>query len=331
MTVSVIIKRISIALITIFIALTITFFLTRNMPGDIFYSMALDKMRTEGITFDVAYERVTAIYGMGLDDPLYIQYFNYLGNTLKGDLGTSIYYHISVNKIIAKAIPWTVFVCSISIILSFIIGSLLGMIVALKRKTILDPLASAYASITDAMPAYITAIILLIIFAIKLKWFPLKGAYNVDVTPGFNLAFALNVLYHAALPILSYTVQNLGGWILTMKSSAISVLGEDYVIAAQARGLKERTIAISYIGRNAILAPFTSLAIVFGSMLGGAALIEGVFAYPGIGFFFGKAVALRDFPLMQGLFLLTIGGVIIATFAADILYAAIDPRVRNGG
>ena len=152
----------------------------------------------------------------------------------------------------------------------------------------------------------------------------------MDVTPGFNLLFILSALYHAALPIFAYTIQHLGGWILIMKSSAISVLGEDYVTAAQARGLKERTIAISYVGRNAILAPFTSLAIIFGGMLGGATLIETVFAYPGIGFFFGKAVALRDFPLMQGLFLLTIGGVILATLVADFLYAAIDPRVRKG-
>ena len=327
---SLITKRLSIALLTIFIALTITFFLIRSMPGDILYTMALDKVRREGIPFEIAYERVKAtMYGVASDEPLSKQYLAYLGNIIRGNLGTSVYYRISVNKIIVKAIPWTVFVCSISIILSFILGSLIGMVIAWKRKTLLDPLASAYASIADATPEYITATILLIIFAVKLKWFPLKGAYNVDVTPGFNLLFILSALYHAALPILAYTIQHLGGWILVMKSSAISVLGEDYVRAAQARGLKERRIAISYVGRNAILAPFTSLAIIFGGMLGGATLIESVFAYPGMGFFFGKAVALRDFPLMQGLFLLTIGGVILATLIADFLYAAIDPRVRK--
>jgi len=324
-------KRLLLAFITVFLALTITFFLTRKMPGDIFYAMALDKMRTEGIPFEVAYERVMAMYGMVGSEPLYKQYFTYLGNTAKGNLGTSIYYHISVNKIIVKAIPWTVFVCSISILLGFIIGSTLGTVIAWKRKTILDPIASAYASITDATPSYITATILLIIFAVNLKWFPIKGAYSVDVTPGFNLLFIWSVLYYATLPILAYTIQSIGGWILTMKASAISVLGEDYISAAKARGLKERRIAISYVGRNAILAPFTSLAIVFGGMLGGATLIESVFAYPGMGFFFGKAVALRDYPLMQGLFLLTIGGVILATLLADFLYAAIDPRVRKGG
>ncbi|MDO9576208.1 MAG: ABC transporter permease [bacterium] len=324
-------KRLLLAFITVFLALSITFFLTRKMPGDIFHAMALDKMRTEGIPFEVAYERVMAMYGMAGSEPLYKQYFAYLGNTIRGRLGTSVYYHISVNKIIAKAIPWTVFVCSISILLSFVIGSLLGTVIAWKRKTMLDPIASAYASITDATPSYITATILLIIFAVNLKWFPLKGAYSVDVTPGFNLLFIWSVLYHATLPILAYTIQSIGGWILTMKASAISVLGEDYVSAAKARGLKERRIAISYVGRNAVLAPFTSLAIVFGAMLGGATLIESVFAYPGMGFFFGKAVALRDYPLMQGLFLLTIGGVILATLLADFLYALIDPRVRKGG
>lgn len=324
-------RKVLISLFTIFVAMSLTFILIRNMPGDIIYSMALDKASSEGIPFDVAYEEVKGMYGIASDEPLYIQYFKYITNILRGNLGNSVQYQIPVLKIILSALPWTLLVLSISITLSFMIGIVVGMLAAWKRKTLLAPFVSIYASITDATPDYLTAVMLLIIFAVNLRWFPLKGAYDVDVVPGFNLKFIGNVLYHAFLPILAYTIENVGGWMLIMKASATSVLGEDYVTAAQMKGLKERRIAVSYVGRNAILPPFTRLAIAIGGMLGGSALIESVFAYPGIGFFFGKAVALRDYPLMQGLFLLTTVGIIVANLLADFLYSKLDPRVRAGG
>jgi len=324
------IKKILISVFTIFAAMSLTFVLVRNMPGDIIYSMALDKASTEGIPFDVAYEEIKGMYGVGADDPLYVQYFRYVANIFRGNLGDSVQYQIPVIRIMFSALPWTLLVLSISIVLSFVVGAIIGMLAAWKRKTLLESFVTAYASITDATPDYLTAVILLIIFAVNLRLFPLKGAYNVDVTPGFNLKFIISVLYHAFLPIMAYTIENVGGWMLMMKASATSVLGEDYITAAQMRGLRERRIAISYLGKNAILPPFTRLAIAIGGMLGGSALIESVFAYPGIGFFFGKAVALRDYPLMQGLFLLTTVGVIAANLLADLLYSRLDPRVKVG-
>jgi peptide/nickel transport system permease protein len=324
-------RRALIALFTIFAALTITFFLVRNMPGDIIHAMAMDMVMSQNIPFDVAYEEATGMYGIALNEPLYVQYFDYVKELFTGNLGTSVHYKIPVATIVAQALPWTAFVCSVSLVLSFAIGTLIGMLTAWKRRTLLDPIVSAYASITDATPDYITATILLIIFAINLKWFPLRGAYTAGLTPGFNARFILDVFYHAILPITAYTIESIGGWALLMKSNAVSILGEDYVTAARARGLRDRRIAVSYVGRNAVLPPFTGLAIAFGGMLGGSALIESVFAYPGIGFFFGAATGKRDYPLMQGLFLLTIGGVIVANLLADFLYSRLDPRVRLGG
>lgn len=323
------VQRIAIALFTIIVSLTIAFFLVRSMPGDIIYSLAADKASSEGIPFDVAVEEVKGMYGLVEDQPLYKQYFTYISHLCKGDLGISVQYLVPVSKIIVTALPWTIFVCSVSLLFSFALGTLLGMLTAWKRRTFLDPLVSAYASITDATPDYLTALVLLVIFAVNLKWFPLRGAYSVDQTPGFNLAFIVDVLRHAALPILAYTIESLGGWALIMKSNAVHVLGEDFVTAARARGLPDRRIVVSYVGRNALLPSVTGLAIAFGGMLGGSALIESVFAYPGIGFFFAKAVALRDYPLIQGLLLLTVGGIIVANFLADILYALLDPRVRR--
>lgn len=323
-------RRVLISLFTIFMAMTLTFVLIRNMPGDVIMAMALDKANSEGIPFEIAYEQVKGLYGVAPEKSLFQQYLDYVASLLRGDLGKSVHYEIPITRIIIAALPWTVFVLSISLTLSFIIGSLAGMMAVWRRKTLLDPIVSAYASITDATPDYITAIILLIIFAVRLKWFPLTGAYDGTLTPGFSLPFILSALHHAFLPIMAYTIESLGGWALIMKANAVRVLGEDYVAAARAKGLKDRRIAIHYVGRNAVLPSVTALAMAFGGMLGGSTLIESTFAYPGIGFFFAKAVSLRDYPLIQGLFLLTTGGMIVANFIADLLYSRLDPRVRLG-
>lgn len=318
-----------IALFTVVMAVTITFVLIRNMPGDIIYSKAMEIVSSEGIPFDIAYERAEALYGAQLEGPLYLQYVRYMKDMMTGDLGESIFYKIPVIDIILKAVPWTAFVCSISIIISFFIGSRLGLLVATKRKGILNSLVNAYASVTDATPDFITALLLLIIFSVTLGWFPLKGAYDISVDPGFNIPFIISVLYHAILPIAAYTIENIGGWALVMKASAMDILGEDYLTAAKAKGLKERTIRKKYIRKNAILPPFTSLTIAFGAMIGGSALIESTFAYPGIGFYFTAAIGMRDYTLMQGLFLFTTVAMVIANLAADIIYYFLDPRVRG--
>jgi len=308
-------KRVLISLFTILVATTITFVLVHNLPGDVFVPMAMDMAREQSIPFEIALETVRGLYGMpALDQPLYRQYFDYISHLFRGDLGESMLYHTPVIKIIASALPWTILVQVMGITLSFTIGTLIGMVAAWKRRGWLDTFVSAYSSITDATPDYLTAL-----------------AYDVDVRPGVNLRFVLNVLYHAVLPMATYTLEGMGGWMLIMKSNAVSTVAQDYVKAAQAKGLRDRRIAINYVGRNAILAPVTSLAIAFGTMLGGATLIESVFAYPGIGFFFGEALKRRDYSLMQGLFLLTTVGIILANFLADWLYARLDPRVRAGG
>jgi len=322
-------KKLFLALITVLIALSITFALIRNIPGDVIYSRALTIASEEGIPFDIAYERALGLYGQTLEGSIFSQYFRYIKNIASGSLGESIFYKIPVIQIVLKALPWTAFVVSISVMLSFFIGTRLGMLVAWKRKSFSNTFVTGYASITDATPDFITALILLIIFAINLGWFPLKGAYDISLTPGFNGPFVISVLYHAVLPVSAYTIESIGGWALMMKGSAVDVLGEDYITAARAKGLKERRIIRKYMGANAILPPFTSLAIVFAGMLGGAALIEGTFAYPGMGFFLGAAIGMRDYTLIQGLFLFTTLGMVMANMVTDLMYYILDPRVRG--
>lgn len=201
-------------------------------------------------------------------------------------------------------------------------------VLAWKRNTVLDPIVSTYASIASALPDYIVGMILIIIFASNLKWFPTRGAYDSSVLPGLNIPFIVNALFHAVLPVAAYVITGLGGWALIMKGNAMSVLGEDYIMAARARGLRDRRVIITYVGRNAMLPLITGLAISFAMMFGGSPLIENIFVYPGIGYFFNQAVIRRDYALMQGLFLLTTVAVVLANLVAELLYSVLDPRVR---
>jgi len=321
-------KRVAIAIFTLFLVMTVTFFLIHQTPGDVIQEMAALYAQQYGVSIEEGTRIATSFYGYNLDEPLWAQYLDYVGRLLKGELGYSLIYRVSVNQVIVKALPWTVFVLSISLLLSFSLGMIMGVTIAWKRKTILDPLVTAYASFTGATPDYITALVLLIIFAIRLHWFPTKGAYDSALKPAFNWPFIKSVLHHAVLPIVAYTFENTAAWALAMKGSAVSVLGEDYITAARARGLKERRIMFNYMGRNAILPMVTGLAIALGGMLGGSALIETIFNYPGVGWFFTNAVNRRDYGMMQGLFLLTAAAVIFANLVADLLYSVLDPRIK---
>lgn len=317
-------------ILTILFATSITFVVIRMMPGDPVETMAKSLMN-QGLDYNEAYEKSAAMLNINPDETVVEQYVGYIKNLLKGDLGISILNKRPVVDVMAAALPWTLFVLSISISIAFTIGILIGMYVAWKRNTIVDPIASVYASISGSLPDYIVGLLLIVFLSNNLRLFPARGAYSSAVEVGFNLPFIIDVFYHACLPILTYVVTGLGGWILAMKGSAISVLGEDYIMAARARGLSESRIRTKYVGRNAILPLVTSLTISFGMLFGGSPLVENLFAYPGIGYYLGQAIGNRDYVLMQGLFLMITIAVVIANLVADLLYAKLDPRIRDRG
>ena len=159
--------------------------------------------------------------------------------------------------------------------------------------------------------------------------FPSKGAYSSTVTPGFNFEFIISVLKHAALPILAYFLTTLAGWIMGMKANCLSVLGEDYINYAKARGISNKRIIFSYLGRNAMLPMVTSVAISFGMMFGGSPLIENLFVYPGVGYYLTTAISRRDYPLMQGMFLMIIVMVLLSGVFAEFLNTRLNPRLRE--
>ncbi len=319
-------KKIMMVLLTILIASSITFFVIRLMPGDPAETMAMGMLQ-QGMDYNEAYERAKAMLNYDPDLSITQQYIEYIKDLAVGDLGVSITTKNDVTSIIASALPWTLLVLTISIGLAFTVGILIGMFVSLNRNGIIDPIVSAYASVSGSLPDYIVGFLLVLLLSTQLRLFPGRGAYSADVTVGFNIDFMLSVMYHAFLPVLTYFITGLGGWILAMKGSAVSVLGEDYIMSAKARGLSSKVIRVKYIGRNAILPLVTSLTITFGMLFGGSPLVENLFSYPGIGFYLNQAIINRDYILMQGLFLMITVAVVVANIIADALYSVLDPRI----
>ena len=199
-----------------------------------------------------------------------------------------------------------------------------------ENRHIISELGTALFVVSSTLPDYLFGLIILYIFGYTLGWFPTYGAYDITTPVGFNLQFIGDCLYHGFLPICAYVFTGVGAWALSMKGSSIGVLGEDYVGAGIARGLPERVIVKKYLKKNARLPLVTSLALSFATLFGGSAIMENIFAYPGIGYAFSSYVASRDYFIMQGLFFFMSVVIILANLIADSVYTLIDPRIRRG-
>jgi peptide/nickel transport system permease protein len=258
-----------------------------------------------------------------------------LANLVRGDLGESLVSRgVPVSQIVLTYLPWTLFSVGTALIISFTVGVLLGMVMAYKRESTLDHVLTNLGSILSAIPDYITGILILVWVGVQWELIDvtaMRGTLSPGIQPGFNLTFIGDALYHAALPITTYVLGTIGLWMLTMRGSTESTLGEDYVTVAKARGLKERRIATAYVGRNAALPPFTQLTISIALVFGGALIIEWLFVYEGLGYVLYNSIQQRDYPVMQGVFLIITTMVIVANLLADLFYSRLDPRIRVGG
>jgi len=285
------------------------------------------------MTYEQARAQASALFDVNLTQPLPSQYLEYLGHLLHGDLGTSITAQgTTVTSEIQQFLPWTLFSVGLGLITSFTVGIMLGLLMAYKRESWIDHALSTVASLLSAVPNYLVGLMILIIFGVNLGWFnvaAMRGSYSPDVHPGFSLHFLGDAVYHALLPILTYVVTTIGTWMLLMKSNTLSALEEDYVTVAKARGLRERRIMTAYVGRNAVLPIFTQLAITAGFVVGGSVLIEQTFSYQGIGYLLASSINTRDYPVMQGVFLVITICVVVANLLADFLYSKLDPRIGS--
>ncbi len=325
-------RRVAAALFKIWIVITLTFFIVRLMPTNPIDAYVNELMDQYGFSYEEAKDQAAALFNIDLDSSLWDQYVQYMANLLHGDLGTSYRSKgTPVIKMIAKFLPWTLFSVGVSLLISFTLGILLGMIMAYRRESLLDHTLSALASIFSAIPNYLVGMMILVFLGVQWKIFPItkmRGSMSPGMKPAFTWAFIKDIFYHALLPILTYVLTTIGTWMLAMKSSTISTLGEDYITVAKARGLPERRIVTAYVGRNASLPLFTQLAISIGFIVGGSALIEFIFVYQGVGQLLLSSINTRDYPVMQGVFLVITIAVILANFLADFVYGWLDPRIR---
>jgi len=261
--------------------------------------------------------------------PILQQYFQYLGHVMRGDFGLSISaYPAKVSTIISSALTWTILLGVVTLLLSFVLGTILGVIVAWRRGGLLDTLLPGFFNFIGSFPYFFLAMLALFFLGFTLKWFPMSHAYSDYVFPGWTWAFISSILYHLVLPAGTVILVSVGGWLIGMRSTMISVLAEDYIVMAEAKGLPQWQVMYKYAMRNAILPNFTQFGMSIGFILGGLILTELVFSYPGLGFYLVRSVVTHDYPLMQALFLMITLAVLGANLIVDLLYVRLDPRVR---
>lgn len=319
-------RRLGFYLIALWASLTLNFLIPRLAPGNpalIFVARFQGRIRPEAI------HAIELQFGIS-HDPLWVQYFQYLNNLLHGNLGLSItYFPTPVAEAIGQELPWTLVLVTVSLILSFVLGTLLGIIIAWRRNSFLDSLLPPLMTFISAIPYFCLALILLYVFGFTLNWFPVSGGYDRFISPDWSPDFISSAVQHAILPAITFVVASISGWMLGMRNAMIMTLSEDYVLMAQAKGLATRRVMVNYAARNAILPNITGFAIALGQVVAGQLFLEIVFSYPGIGYSLFQAVQNSDYALMQGIFLIITVAVMGANFLVDMVYTVLDPRVRQ--
>lgn len=330
-----VVRRIVKSIITLLLVMSLSFFLLRFMPGNPIQAYITNLVSTQHLTYHEAKLRAEIMVPFDPDAPMWQQYLSYMWNLLHANLGTSIASPgTTVVSQVFTYLPWTLLSVGLGLLLSFIIGAGFGLVSAYLRGSIFDHVVTNVASFIEAVPDFVWAMTILVVGGVTLGLFDVssaRGTYTPGVTVGFNLEFISDVLYHASLPILVYVMTSFGTWMLTMKSSTIQVLDEDFVMVAKARGLHEARVASLFVGRNAVLPLFAQLAIAVGSVVGGSVLIEEIFQYNGVGYYLYASISQRDYPVMQGFILIMTAAVIAANLIADLLLSRIDPRIRTAG
>ncbi|MCL6547465.1 MAG: ABC transporter permease [Alicyclobacillus sp.] len=322
------IRRIAFLLVSLWVAVTLNFFIPRMMPGNPAENLIT---RFQGRIDPMTLHALEIQFGIS-QRPLWEQYLEYLWNMLHGQLGISLtYYPVKVTTVIATSLPWTLGLVGITTVIAFVLGTLMGIYGSWHRGGVVDSIQSTVFTFMSAVPAFWLGLIFLWYFGLVRGWFPLNHAYADADVPAWKLSFILDVLHHAALPAFSMLITSLGGWMLGMRNNMIQTLGEDYVTFAEAKGVPEGRLMVTYAARNALLPSVTGFGMALASVVGGSILIETLFSYPGLGYQLSQAVSNQDYPLMQGLFLMISAAMLFANFLVDLVYGRLDPRVRRGG
>lgn len=323
------------AIFTIWFVATLLFFLFRLLPSSPIDVFLQDAIVNRGLSVDQARAEAASLFAVDLDRPLPLQYLDYMKELATGNLGTSILSKgTPVASIVLQFLPWTLFTVGTGLTISFTVGIVLGTIMAYRRDRPIDHILSSFAAFTNGIPDLIMGFLLIYWLGVRWQLFNIskvRGALSPGVQPGFTWTFFSDVLQHAWLPIFAYILTSIATWMLQMKNTTTASLDEDYVNVARARGLTDRRIASAYVGRNSVLPLVTYAAIALASALGGSAVIETLFVYRGLGSRLTESINSRDYPVMQGIFLVLTAAIVVSNLFADALYSRIDPRVRVGG
>lgn len=319
-------RRFGFYLLAAWASLTLNFFLPRLMPGDPASAMFA---RFRGQARPEQIEAMRKAFGLS-DAPLLMQYWTYITHALRGDFGLSISsFPTPVIEVIGASLQWTLLLGLTSTILGFVIGSLLGVLGAWRRGSLVDSVLPPLLLFIGSFPYFWLASLALYFLGFHWSLFPLRHAYADDMVPNMSWEFFGSVLRHLILPAGTILLVSIGGWMLGMRNTMIGILAEDYITMAEAKGLSQNRVMFSYAARNALLPNITAVGMALGFVISGALVTETVFAYPGLGFQLLTAVRNLDYPLMQGIFLMITFAVLGANLLVDILYVRMDPRVRG--
>jgi peptide/nickel transport system permease protein len=319
-------RRIGFYMVTAWAAITLNFFIPRFMPGN---PVELLISHFKGRISPAAVKSLGALFGLS-HQSIASQYVTYWSDLVHGNLGISFtYFPSSVSSVVLAALPWTLVLVGVATIISFVLGTVVGVIVGSRRGSWMD-VSLPISTFFSAIPYFWFALVILYFLAIVVHWFPLSGGYSSTDLIGWNWSFLVSAAYHAVLPAVTIIVTSIAGWLLGMRNMMIVTLNEDYIVLAEAKGLSKSRINFVYAARNAILPSLAGFALSLGFVVSGAILVEIVFSYPGIGYVLFAAVNNDDYPLMQGVFLIITLAVLLANIVADVFYVMLDPRTRQG-
>jgi peptide/nickel transport system permease protein len=322
-----ILRRLTFYVIALWAAVTLNFALPRLMPGSPLDGLLLryqDVIRSNPAILT----QLKAQLGSE-DEPIWRAYPHYLGDVFTGNFGISTAQGVPVSEVIGNTLPWSIFLVGTGFLLSFVLGTTLGMFAAWRRGGFTDNAITPLLMALQSFPAFFLSLLAVYFLGLKAGWFPIQHAYANDTEIGFSWHFLSDAFRHAQLPVLVIVAISAGGWLLGMRNVMINTISEDYITMAQAKGLRDRRVMMRYAARNAILPPLTGFAAFFASAVGGLILVEVVFSYPGVGLTIQQAALGHDYPLVQALLLLLAVCVLVANLIMDLLYAILDPRVRT--
>ena len=318
-------KKILKYLLTFFVIITLNFCLPRLMPGDPFFFLSSEQGDITATYSDEEIQRLKAYYG--LDRPLLIQYIQYIVSLARGDLGYSIYFGNEVRTIIKNRISWSISLVLLSVIIGGFMGTSLGCLSAWMRDRMPDKILYSALVLVSEIPPFIIGILFLFYLAADWNLFPLSGGMTPFADSWSWTHRFFDIVHHGFLPALTLAVVHMGGFFLIARNSMITVINKDYITTARAKGLDSGRIIFRHALPNAALPVVTRMFNNLGQAVGGTILVENVFKYPGLGLLMRQAVLVRDYPLIQGIFLTVTLFVLIMNLAADIIYKKLDPRI----